>query len=103
MVPNIKGVTAAPNKSEIIAKVLNVKKDPKFPDKFHIELKILETKSISGPNFAKVGDKVKAFVFESSPDFDQVNLKPNTDIKAKAEFIGDEYGGKFHLHQISPI
>ena len=95
MVPEFRGVMAAPNQSEIKAKVLAIKQSPDFEDKFLLELEILDSKSISGPNFAHIGEKVKGFGFELKPD-----LLAGKIITARAEFVGDERGGKFRLKQI---
>ncbi|MDQ1276495.1 MAG: hypothetical protein QG610_2073 [Euryarchaeota archaeon] len=95
MVPEFSGVMAAPNQSEIKAKVLGKKQSPDFEDKFLLELEILDSKSLSGPNFAHIGENVKGFTFESKPE-----LLAGKIITARAEFFGDERGGKFRLTQI---
>lgn len=86
---------AAPNQSEIKAKVLAIMQSPDFEDKFLLELEILDSKSLSGPNFAHIGEKVKGFAFELKPE-----LLDGKIIAARAEFFGDERGGKFRLTQI---
>jgi hypothetical protein len=88
-------VTAAPNRCDIKAKVLGVEQSPKFPDKWHLELEILETKAISGPNFARVGQANRAFTLEST-----ASVSPGSVITAEGEFLGDERGGQFQLTHI---
>lgn len=95
MVPKFSGVMAAPNQSEIKAKVLAIVQSPDFKDKLLLELEILDSKSISGPNFAHIGEKVKGFTFELKPELLEGRI-----ITAHAEFLGDERGGKFQLTQI---
>lgn len=95
MVPEFSGVMAAPNQSEIRAKVLAIEQSPDFKDKLLMELKILDSKSLSGPNFAHIGENVKGFTFELKP-----KLLEGRIIAAQAEFLGDERGGKFQLTQI---
>jgi len=68
---------------------------PEHSDKLILRLKVLESKSISGPNFAKPGETVKAFTFESPK-----GLSEGVIITAEAEFLGDERGGKFRLTKI---
>jgi hypothetical protein len=91
-------VMAAPNQCEIQAKVLRSERSARFPDKMLLDLQILKSRPIVGPNFAHVGHKVKAFTLDSisSP------LEGLT-IKARAEFLGDEHGGVFRLTQIEIV
>jgi hypothetical protein len=89
------GVMAAPNQSEIKAKVLATEQSPDFQDKLLLELEILNSKSLNGPNFARVGEKVKGFTFESKSKFSEGAI-----ITAQAEFLGDERGGRFQLTQV---
>jgi hypothetical protein len=98
MTPEIHGVMAAPNRCEIKAKVLRVEQSPKFPDKWHFEMEILETRDLRGPNFARVGQTAKGFTFESTS-----GISPGNVITAEAEFLGDERGGQFQLTQINVI
>jgi len=81
---------AAPNQSEIKAKVLAIMQSPDFEDKFLLELEILDSKSLSGPNFAHIGEKVKGFAFELKPE-----LLDGKIIAARAEFFGVRACGKF--------
>ncbi len=90
------GMPAAPNQCEIKAKVLQVDQSSDFPDKWYIEMEILESTSVTGPNFARVGEKTKGFTFkETSP------VSPGDVIKAQAEFLGDERGGQFQLSEVA--
>lgn len=98
MMPNGPRVTAAPNRCEIQAKVLRGQRSAKFPDKYFLDLQILRSRSIAGPNFAQVGSQVKAFTLDpvSGP------LEGLT-IRARAEFLGDERGGVFRLTRIEVL
>ncbi len=95
MRPKFEGVIAAPNQSEITAKVLNVEQSSKFADKWYLDLEIFETKDVKGPNFARKGQSVKGFTFESIS-----NISPDSIIIAQAEFVGDERGGQFRLTRV---
>jgi hypothetical protein len=92
------GVPAAPNRSEIKARVLRVEQSSTFPDKWYVDLEILESKSLSGPNFARVGEKAKGFTFGSTFD-----VSPGSVITAEAEFVGDARGGQFQLSRINVV
>jgi len=98
MGPEFCGVMAAPNRCEIKAKVLRMEQSTKFPDKWYFELEILETRDLSGPNFARVGQRARGFTFESTS-----NNSRDSIITAQAEFLGDERGGQFQLTQIDVI
>lgn len=95
MTPKFQGVMAAPNESEITAKVLRIEQSTEFPDKWFLELEILAIQNITGGTFAQVGDRVKAFTIASRPNFSANNM-----ITAKAEFLGDAQGGSFRLTNI---
>ena len=95
MTPQVRGVMAAPNESEIRAKVLRVEQSTEFADKWYLELEILASKTIAGGTFAGVGDRVKAFTIASRPNFSE-----NQIITAQAEFLGDAQGGLFRLTNI---
>lgn len=96
MAPNLRGVMAAPNRSEIKAKVLQIEQSSQFADKWYFELEILETNHISGPNFVRLGQKIKAFTVGEIP-----KLSPQSTLTAQAEFIGDQHGGQLQLTQIN--
>ena len=97
---NLHRTLAAPNRCELKAKLLVRKQDSRFSDKWNMELEILDIKNISGPNFAHVGDMVKGFAFDSTPNFVAQRLDSGSIIMAEAEFLGDERGGIFQLHRI---
>ena len=90
-----RGAMAAPNQCEIKAKVTKVERSLKFADKWNLDLEILESKDVSGPNFARAGESAKGFTFESISD-----LSPNSVLTARAEFLGDQGGGQFQLSRI---
>lgn len=98
MAPEFRGVMAAPNRSEVKAKVLQVERSSKFPDKWYLDLEILESKGLSGPNFARVGERVKGFTFGATCD-----VSPGSIIAVQAEFLGDARGGQFQLSQVDIV
>ena len=93
--PEFKGVMAAPNRSQIKAKVLSLEQSSEYPDKWIFDLEIIESKSLSGPNFAHVGEKAEGFAFDPLPALSSGDV-----IDGEAEFLGDERGGKFRLSEI---
>lgn len=95
MKPEAQGVMAAPNRSRIKAKVLRVEQSAKYPDKWHLKLEILESKDVSGPNFARVGQKAEGFTFGSAWE-----APPPAIIEADAEYIGGAQGGQFQLSDV---
>lgn len=95
MTPDFRGVTAAPNRSEIEAKVLHVEQSADFPDKWFLGLEILVSKAMQGPNFARVGETVGAFTFNPPTE-----VTSGTVVSAHAEFLGDGRGGQFQLTDI---
>ncbi len=100
MTPDFRGVKVAPNKCEIKAKILNIGQDSKYSDKWNLELKVLKTENLNGPNFANVGDEVKGFAFESTSNFFPRSLSTGSLITIQAEFVGDEQGVKFRIKKI---
>ncbi|MBO3460414.1 hypothetical protein G7B40_020045 [Aetokthonos hydrillicola Thurmond2011] len=98
MTSQLHGMMAAPNQSEIKAKVLHIQQSDQFSDKWYLELKILESKNITGGTFAQIGDQVKAFTIAQSPHFGA-----NSIISAQAEFVGDPHGGFFRLNNIQIV
>jgi hypothetical protein len=92
------GVPAAPNRSEIKARVLRVEQSSTFPDKWYVGLEILESKGLSGPNFAHVGDKAEGFNFGNAFDLSSGDV-----ITAEAEYVGDASGGQFQLSQVNVV
>ena len=95
MEPGPPGVPAAPNRSGITARVLGVEQSSTFPDKWYADLEILESKSLEGPNFARVGEQARGFTFGSDAD-----VAPGSVISAEAEYLGDAGGGEFRLSRI---
>jgi hypothetical protein len=87
------GVTAAPNRCQITARVLREGQEPSVPEKREATLEILESRDIRGPNFAHAGDRVEAFTFEAPPAWTE-----GTVIRAEAEYLGDARRGRFQLY-----
>lgn len=86
------GMLAAPNRARIKARVLGVEQSANFPDKWQLRLEVLESSSVSGPNFARVGQQVEGFTF--GPTWD---VPPQAVIEADVEYIGDARAGQFQL------
>lgn len=86
---------AAPNQCEILARVLHIEPSPTFPDKSYLELEILESKNVAGPNFARAGDRVTAFTFQIDAGISEGKV-----ISALAEYLGDVRGGQFQLTRL---
>ena len=59
-------------------------------------LEVMHSKAVEGPNFARVGQTVKAFSVGSIPD-----ISTGAVITARAKYIGDERGGTFQLVEIA--
>jgi hypothetical protein len=93
-----RSVMAAPNRSEIKAKVLQKEQSQAFRDKWYLELQILESKDLHGPNFARAGERVKGFTFGDREDIPQGSI-----ITAQAEFLGDARGGQFQLSDVAIV
>jgi hypothetical protein len=89
-------VPAAPNSSKIKAKVIRSERSATFQDKWYLELEILESQSLEGPNFARVGERAKGFMFGRKENVPRTGI-----ITAQAEFLGDESGGMFQLSQVA--
>lgn len=90
------GVMAAPNSCEIRAEVLTLEQSANFADKWELELDILASTPLSGPNFARVGEQVRGFTFDPPPQ-----LRTGSIIRARAEFLGDARGGQFQLRDLT--
>lgn len=103
MNPTGSGVMAAPNKVKIKATVLNLRQDSQFQDKWHLEMEILSSESVMGPNFARTGERVNGFAFESTPGFSPQNIAPGKTIAAEAEYVGGPTNGIFRLNRIEGI
>jgi len=88
-------VIAAPNRSRIKAKVLHVEQSSTYPDKWLLELEVIKSQDVSGPNSARVGKYVEGFSF--GPAWD---APPQAIIEAEAEYIGGTQGGQFQLTDV---
>ena len=91
----LRGVMAAPNRCRIKARVLHVEQSSTYPDKWLLELEIIESHDMSGPNFARVGKNVEGFSF--GPAW---GAPPQAVIAAEAEYIGGVQGGQFQLTDV---
>lgn len=97
MAPNPR-IMAAPNQSQIQAKVLQIRQSPQFADKWLLELEILAVTSISSGSFIQVGQQVSAFTVGAQPHF-SIGSK----ITATAEYMGNPQGGMLQLSRISVL
>lgn len=97
MAPDVHRVMAAPNRSRIKARVFRAEQSKEFSDKWLLGLEILESSALSGPNFAKPGQKVEGFTFTPAWKGPLPAL-----IEAEAEYIGDARRGTFHLTEVRP-
>ena len=94
--PDGPSVMAAPNRCRLTAKILQVQPSAKYPDKRELEIEILASEPLEGPNFARVGQKSHAFTFEASDA-----LKVGNVVTAQAEFIGGRGQGVFQITQLA--
>jgi hypothetical protein len=94
------GVTVAPNRVKIKAEVIGLQQDSTFSDKWHIDMDILDSESISGPNFARKGERAIGFAFEDTPGFSSQQTALGSIIDAEAEYVGDAVRGAFRLTRI---
>ena len=92
------GMMIAPNLSKIRARVLRVEQSPKYPDKWELEFEIMESESLSGPNFARAGERVKGFTFRETWDWAEPVM-----IEAAAEYLGGPAGGQFQLTELRAV
>lgn len=88
---------AAPNKARITARILRAEQSAQYPDKWILELEILVSEGLSGPNFAKAGEKVDGFTF--CPSWD---LPLPATVEAEVEYLGGARKGLFHLTDVQP-
>jgi hypothetical protein len=95
---DVRDVIATPNRSRIKARVLHVEQSSAYPDKWLLELEIIESHDVSGPNFARVGTNVEGFSF--GPAWD---ASPQAVIAAEAEYIGGVQGGQFQLTDVRTL
>ena len=91
-------VMAAPNRSRIKAKVLQTEPSARFADKWHLELEILESEDLEGPNFARVGETAQGVAFEQGGAIAAGDV-----ISAEAEFVGGPRGGQFRLFEVAAL
>jgi hypothetical protein len=82
---------------------VGLEQDEQFSDKWNLDLDIMESTSITGPNFASPGERIKGFAFESTPNFSPQLLEPGNVIVAQAEYVGDESGGAYRIKQIDDV
>ena len=94
--PEGPSVMAAPNRCRITAKIMQMRSSARYPDKRELEIEILASEPLKGPNFAKVGQKSRAFTFEDSDALMAGNV-----VTAQAEFIGGRGQGVFQLTQLA--
>jgi len=94
--PEGPSVMAAPNRCHITAKVIQIRPSANYPDKRELEIEILASEPLEGPNFAMVGQKSAAFTFEYSDALMVGNV-----VTAQAEFIGGRGQGVFQLTQLA--
>lgn len=92
------GVLAAPNRVRFDAVVQDVQQSPKYPDKWLFNLIILDSESISGPNFAHKNEQVTAYIIS-----DTRQVSTGQKISAQAEYIGDGRAGTFQMFDIQVI
>jgi hypothetical protein len=95
--PQPPGVMAAPNKVRFKARVIGLEKDSQFSDKWYIDVEILNSESIEGPNFAREGERAKAFAFDVTPGFLPQKAETGNIIVVEAEYVGDGMHGTFRI------
>lgn len=86
---------AAPNESRILARVRTVERSAQWPDKWEMELEVVSSERVDGPNFARAGQRVHAFTFGP-----EAPAQPSDTIRARAEYIGGPRGGQFKLADV---
>jgi hypothetical protein len=89
------GVPAAPNRCAIEARVLDVRRSERFPQRWDLEIEILSSRPLEGPNFAHPGRRSAAIAFGDLP------AGAGEAIAAEAEFVGDQRGGVFQLSEVT--
>lgn len=85
-------VMAAPNNSQIGAKILEIGLDDTTPGKWQLDIEIVSFKPMSGGTFAHIGDVVRCFTFEPMDSF-----SAGESIAAQGEFIGGAQSGVYQL------
>jgi hypothetical protein len=91
------GVMAAPNNSRIKARILRMAQSEQYADKWQLEFEILESRNVTGANFARVGEKVEGFTFSTAWDIPLLAV-----VEADAEYVGGSQNGLFHLTNLHP-
>jgi len=88
-------VFVAPNDSLVKAKIIqNVETDLKNSEQIAIKLEIIESQDIDElANFTK--NKIGQTIDVVFPDAKETQLKPDSIIDVKIQYVGDERGGKF--------
>lgn len=89
------GVSAAPNRCQLTARVLSVQPSPNFPDKLMLRLRILDAEPIEGPLFARPETEAEAFYIG-----ELAGLAPGRRVWAEAEFVGDPHHRMYQLHEV---
>lgn len=89
------GIMAAPNRVEIEAAILQIQPEPDTPGKYLLDLEIRAARSIEGPNFARIGQRVRAFTFQPV-----TGVATQSTVRVIAEYIGDARAGWYQLHSI---
>ena len=90
-------VMAAPNQSEVRARILRAESSSQFPGKWDLEIELLEVRPLSGPDLltARIGQQLSGFTFEALPDD-----ATGSEIVAKAEYLGDSRRGLIQLSEV---
>jgi hypothetical protein len=86
------GAMVAPNIARIKALVTQVERSSQFPDKWLLQIEIAESKSVSGPHFARPGRRAEAFTLTAAWEW----TAPVT-VEADAEYLGGPHNGVFQL------
>lgn len=88
-------VFVAPNDSLVKAKIIqNVKTDLKNSEEMTIQLEIIESQDIDElANFTK--NKIGQTIDVIFPDVKEIQLKLDSIIDVKIQYVGDERDGKF--------
>lgn len=86
-------VMAVPNECTMKARVISAERSRHISNKWQLEIEILDSTSVFGPNFAKKGQVARAFTFCDPGIF----AGKDACVTTRAEFIGDENGGQFQL------
>lgn len=95
MANGLPGIMAAPNQCEIKARVIRLKRSPHYSDKWLLDIEILESKQLVGPNFARIGQTFNGFTLDSVSE-----ISPGFIIQAKAEYLGGARKSQFQLSEI---